>query len=168
MGTTAQNNLIRQVNPKSLIAAAKAALAANAGCTFNQGDILCYDANAKYLRPVTGSGDSTIVVGAALQTVSSGVMPSPIQGTAVDGAAAIEDMAGPMYGSTFRFALASGQNYPTLCKLYLTTTDAQTLSSAATGSYVGIYQGPALTSAPTGTFGEVLLGATYNMSDTQF
>lgn len=161
----ARNNLIREVAPKSLFESMLPVLSSATACTWNQGDILCMDTNVKYLRPVTGSGDSSIVVGVALVSITNGVKPSPYQGTAVDASAAIEDEGGPMFGSVFQMVLATGAAFTPGLPVYL-TADPQTVTSVSAGSAVGIYQGRAVASAASGSFGDVLIGANFNPGAT--
>ena len=156
----ARNNLLRQVAPKSLFASMLPVLKAETACSWNQGDLLCMDTNVGYLRPVTGTGDSSILVGCALNTIQSGIMPSPYQGTAVDASQAIEDAGGPMYGSVFQMVLASGQTYNPGAPVYA-TSDPQTVTAASGGVSVGIFQGRPVTTAATGTYGDVLIGARF-------
>lgn len=163
----ARNNLIRQIAPKSLFESMVPVLSSASGCTWNQGDILCMDANVKYLRPVTGSGDSTIVVGCALVSITNGVKPSPYQGTAVDASAAIEDEGGPMYGSVFQMTLATGAAFVPGAAVYL-TSDPQTVTSVSAGSSVGIFQGRSVASAASGQLGDVLIGARFAYTDIHF
>lgn len=168
MATTARNNLIRQVAPKSLFASALPVLSSASGCTWNQGDLLCMDSNVGYLRPVTGTGDSSILVGCAVNTVVSGIQPSPVQGTAVDASAAIEDMSGPLYGTVHQLLLASGQTYKPGAAVYLTSTDAQTVTAASGGVAIGLFQGKQVTTSATGTYGDVLVGARFGYTDIHF
>lgn len=161
----ANNNLIREVNPgRSLFASLKPVL--STACTWNQGDILKYDPTNDVLKPVTGSGDGGLVVGVAVNSITAGIMPSPYQGTAVDASQAIEDAAGPLFGNVFSMALNTGDSWVPGQKAYL-TGDPQTLTSAVTGAFVGIYQGPAVTSAASGTYGDFLIGQTYYAAANQ-
>lgn len=164
--SVARNNLIRQVAPKSLFESALPVLSAASGCTWNQGDILCMDSNVGYLRPVTGTGDSSIMVGCARSSVTNGVQPSPVQGTPVDGSQAIEDMAGPVYGTVHQLLLATG-TYKPGAPVYL-TADPQTVTAASGGVSVGIYQGKQVTLGATGTYGDVLVGARFGYTDIHF
>lgn len=163
--SVANNNLIREVNPgRSLFASIKPVISSSTLCTWNQGDILCMD-STQVLRPVTGSGDGTIVVGVAVNSMTNGVMPSPYQGTAVDASAAVEDAAGPLYGNVFSMQLASGVTFTPGNKIYL-AGDPQTVTSSATGAAVGIFQGQAVTTSTTGTYGDCLIGKTYLEAST--
>jgi hypothetical protein len=147
------------LNPgRSLFPSVKPVLSTSS--TWNQGDLLKFDTTNKILNAVTGSGDGALTVGCAVNTVVSGVNPSPYQGTAVDASAAIEDMGGPLYGNVFSLLLKTGDTFNPGDKGYL-TSDPQTLTSSATGSAVATYQGPLVTSAPSGTFGDFLVGAPY-------
>ena len=163
--SVSNNNLIREVVPgRSLFASLKPVLSTS--CTWNQGDILKYVAASNILQPVTGSGDGGLVVGVAVNAITNGVMPSPYQGTAVDASVAIEDAAGPLYGNVFSMALNTGDSWVPGQKAYL-TGDPQTLTSSVTGAPVAIYQGPAITSAASGTYGDFMVGQTYYAAANQ-
>lgn len=164
--STANNNLIREVNPgRSLFASLKPVLSTS--CNWNQGDILSYDATNNIVNATTGSGSGANVVGVAVNTIVSGIMPSPYQGTAVDASQAIEDAAGPLFGNVFSMLIKTGDTFVPGQLCYL-TGDPQTLTASATGSAVGIYQGQGITSAPSGTFGDFMIGARYNMAGLTF
>jgi hypothetical protein len=154
----AKNNLKRELAYKSLFSSAKPVL--STASNWNQGDILAYDATNNIINAVTGTGSSANLVGVAVNTVVSGKQPSPYSGTAVDASQAIEDMAGPRYGSIFTMSLNTGDIWVPGQAAYL-MSDPQTLTSAVTGNSVGIYQGPAITSAASGTTGDFLIGARY-------
>ena len=156
--SVARNNLVRQVQPASLFESAKPVLSTNSLCTWNQGDLIAFDSNRGFLRPVTGSGDAGIIVGVALQTIVNGVKPSPYQGTAVDASEAIDDVGGPMFGSVFQMVLQAGGTFTPGAYVY-PTTDPQTVSP--TGSWpCGIYQGLQVTQGST-AYGDCLIGSTY-------
>jgi hypothetical protein len=160
------NNLIREVNPgRSLFASLIPVLSTS--CTWNQGDLLTYDQTNNIVNAVTGSGSGANIVGVAVNAITKGVMPSPYQGTAVDASQAIEDAAGPLYGNVFSFLINTGDSFKPGDQAYL-TGDPQTLTSAATGSSVGIYQGAAVTSAPSGTYGDFLIGSRYRQAGLTF
>lgn len=161
MATTPINNIIREVAPKSLFESALPVL--STAVTYNQGDLISYDATSNILKPVTGSGDSTFILGVARQTIVAGKTASPYT-TAVDASQAIEDVAGPVFGVVASLKLTAGVNYVPGLPVYLTATDAQTVTSASAGSSIGLYQGPAITSAGAGLYGDVLVGARYGLS----
>lgn len=164
--STAVNNLIREVNPgRSLFASLLPVLSTSS--TWNQGDILAYDATNKILNAATGSGSGANVVGFAVNTMVKGIMPSPYQGTAVDASAAIEDAAGPLFGNVGSFLIKTGDSFNPGDPCYL-TGDPQTLTATATGSSVGIYQGMPITSAPSGTNGDFLIGARWQQAGLTF
>lgn len=166
MATTPINNIIRWVDGKSLFESAIPVL--SSAVTYNQGDLISYDASNNILKPVTGNGDSTFILGVARQTIVSGKAKSPYQGTAVDSSEGFSDFAGPVYGVVASLKLASGQDYIPGLPVYLTSTDAQTVTSSSGGSSIGIYQGRAITSAATGLSGDVLVGARYGLGGIQF
>lgn len=163
--TTATNNIVRSVSPKSLFESAYPVLSSSSN--WNQGDMLAFDATNKILNAVTGTGSAANLCGVAVQTIVNGKVPSPYQGTAVDASQAISDVEGPQYGVVCAFYLTSGNAFTPGVKVYI-GADAQTVSTTATGSSVGIYQGAAVTPSGSGTVGDVLIGARYSLTDINF
>jgi hypothetical protein len=165
MSTIAQNNIVREVAPKSLFESALPVL--SSAVTFNQGDLIAFDNTNKVLKAVTGTGDGAQILGVAPNTVVNGLMPSPVQGTAVDGSAAIEDMAGPIYGVVAFFKATAGDAWNPGDPAYI-GADAQTVTSVAGGSSIGVYQGKAVASAASGTNLDILVGCRFGLSGIQF
>lgn len=165
MSTIAQNNIVREVAPKSLFESALPVL--STAVTLNQGDLVAFDNTNKIIKAVTGSGDGAQILGVSPVTLVNGLMPSPVQGTAVDASQAIEDMSGPIYGVVAFFNATAGDAWKPGDKVYI-GADAQTVTSAAAGSSVGIYQGRAIASAASGQHLDVLVGARFGMTDIHF
>lgn len=165
MATIPVNNIIRSVAPKSLFESALSVLSSSV--SYNQGDLIAFDGTNNVLKAVTGSGQADNILGVARQTIASGKVASPYSGTAVDSAQAIEDVAGPVYGIVAALKLKSGDSFTPGCKVYLTSTDAQTVSSGAAGNHIGLYQGASVT-AGTASVGDILVGARYSKSDIDF
>lgn len=165
MATIAQNNIIRLVNLKSIFESALPVLSTSS--TFNQGDLIAFDNTNKIINAVTGSGSGAQILGVARNTIASGIMPSPYQGTAVDASQAIEDLAGPAYGVVAFFKATASDAWHPGDKVYI-GADAQTVTSAATGSSVGIYVGSTISSAIAGQSINVLVGARWSLSDIQY
>lgn len=166
MSTIAQNNIVRQVGLKSMFESAKPVL--STAVTFNQGDLIAFDTTNKVLKAFAASGDGANILGVARNTIVSGVMPSPIQGTAVDASQAIEDLAGPGYGVVAFFKATAGDTWNPGDAVYGSLTDAQTVQKTALGSSIGIYQGSAIASAVAGQSILVLVGARYGTTDIHF
>jgi hypothetical protein len=166
--STPKNNIIRSIAPKSLFESAFPVLSTSV--TYNQGDLLAFDTSSKILKPISATGDAANCLGVARQTVVSGVVKSPYQGTPVDASQAIEDVAGPVYGVVASLTLKTGDAFNPGDKVYLVTTDAQTVTSTTNsgGANVGIFQGPAVASAAAGQTGAVLIGARYGTTDIKF
>lgn len=161
-----RNNLIRELGSQSLFASALPVLSRTV--TYNQGDLLAFDTVGHVLMTITGSGNTANLVGVALQTIVNGVMPSPYQGTPVDASQALEDFGGPRYGNIFQMYLNPGDSFYPGQKIYA-TGDPQTITSAVTGSSIGLFQGQqAVTSAVSGQLGDCLIGARYGFTDIQF
>lgn len=166
--STANNNIVRLVAPKSIFESAYGVLSSSV--TYNQGDFIAFDTSAKVLK-VAGTADIDNLLGIARQSIVNGVAPNPYQGTAVDASQAIADVAGPVYGVVASMVLKTGDAFTLGCKVYL-TADPQTVTVTDPGSGAkncGIYNGPlAVASAAAGQKGDILIGARYLASDTRF
>ncbi len=161
MATTARNNIVRSNNPRSIFESAKPVL--DDTVNYNQGDLIAFDTSSKLLKAVSSTGDAANFLGVAVQTIVDGKIPSPYT-TAVSDSQAIEDVAGPQYGVTVSLYLNTGDTVALGQKVYLVPSDAQTVTVTdnSSGAYIGTCVGPAVTSAPSGTLINVLLGARYN------
>ena len=164
MATTARNNIVREVAPKSLFESAKAVLSSTND--WNQGDLLAFDTTNHVLYAVAATADAAYLCGVAAQSVVDGKVVSPYQGTAVDASVARADIKGPVFGVIASLVLKTGDAFNPGDKVYLTTTDAQTITSTDPGDHlqIGIFQGKAVSSASAGQYGEVLVGARYGLA----
>lgn len=166
--STANNNIVRLVAPKSMFESAYGVL--SSAVTYNQGDFLAFDTSAKILK-VAGTADIDNLLGIARQSVASGKAVSPYQGTAVDASTGISDLAGPVYGVTASMVLKTGDAFAMGDKVYL-TADPQTVTVTDPGSGTkncGIFNGPvAVASAAAGQKSDILIGARYTASDTRY
>ena len=168
MATTAYNNIVRSVAPKSIFESAKDVLSTTND--WNQGDLLAFDTTAKVIKAVTATADAQFILGVAKNTVVDGKVKSPYQGTAVDAAAAYEDIAGPVYGVIVELTMKTGDAFAHGDKIYVTTTDAQTITVTDPGDHyhIGVYQGKTVASAAAGQKGLFLIGARYGSEALQF
>lgn len=168
--STANNNIVRLVAPKSFFESAYGVLSSSSECTWNQGDFIAFDTSSKLLK-VAGTADIDNLLGIARQSIINGLPPSPYQGTAVDASQAILDQAGPVYGVTASMVLKTGDAFTMGCKVYL-TADPQTVTVTDPGSGAkncGIFNGPlAVASAAAGQKSDILIGARFLASDTRF
>lgn len=155
--STAINNIVRSVAPKSKFESCIAVL--STAVNYNQGDLIAFDTSAKVLTVATTANVASLL-GVARQTVINGVTKSPYT-TAVDASQAIEDVGGPVYGVVAFFNGKVGDAFTPGCAVYL-TADPQTLTVTDPGSNdsVGIYQGRAATGAAGATI-DVLVGSRY-------
>lgn len=139
--------------------------ATGSGSTWHQGDLICYDTSLKYCRAVTATGDGVTFVGISDNQVISGQLNSPYAGlTPVDAAQVTPDFVGPKYGVIGRMILKTGDAFVDGGKVYLANgLDCQSVSSSdpGDGNYIGIFQGPSVSSAAAGQLGDVLIGARY-------
>lgn len=159
MATTPKNNIVRSVRPGSIFESAKALI--SSAVSWNQGDLLYLDTTNHLIKPIaTESTDSASFLGVARQTISSGKVVSPYQGTAVDAAQAIEDIAGPVFGVIANLQLKSGDVFVAGGKVYAVDGAAQTVTSTApmSAAVVGVFQDAGVT-AGASSFGNVLITA---------
>lgn len=162
--TSYADTRVRAVAPKSLFESALSVISSSS--TWYRGDIVCFDTSSKILRVVSATTDSANVCGMAKQSISSGKPISPYQGTAVDAAVAIQDIAGPEYGTVWGLKVKTGDSLVKGCKVYLADgQDSQTVtvSDPGDGNHIGIYQGGTATAA-AGVRYPVLVGARYNLA----
>ena len=155
MATTPKNNIVRSVRPASIFESALNVI--SSAVSFNQGDILYLDTVNHLIKPVTADADAAKVLGIARNTIVNGKLLSAYQGTAVDAAQAINDIAGPQYGVIALLNLKSGDSFVPGGAVYACTVDAQTVSSTGTNQ-IGIFQDAAIT-AVSGSTGKILIGA---------
>lgn len=165
MATTGKNTVTRSVAPKSLFESAINQI--SSACTWNQGDMLYFDTTAKILKPMDSEANGEFMCGIARQTIVSGKEVQPYT-TLTNGAQAIADLAGPLYGVVAKLKLKSGDAFVAGQLVYAgpSDTDAQTVQTSGTKA-VGLYQGAALTAA-SDSVGEVLIGARYPADTLQF
>lgn len=158
MATTAVNNIVRSVAPKSKFESALPVL--STAVTYNQGDLIAFDTTNKVLIPAA-TGNMANLLGVARQTVVAGVVKSPYIGTAVDASTGFSDVAGPVYGVVAFFKTTVGDSFTPGCAVYM-GADVQTVTVTDPGSNdsVGIYQGRAFTGA-AGVTADVLVGSRY-------
>ena len=159
MASTANNNIVREVRPGSIVESAKPFLSASV--SWNQGDLLYLDTTAHQLKPIALTIQAASVLGVARQTVVNGSVKSPYN-TDTAAAQAIEDLAGPAFGVVASLKLKSGDVFNPGVKVYATVTDPQTVTvtDPLDGAYIGIFQGAAITAA-AGSKGDVLCVAQY-------
>lgn len=153
MPTTPKNRIVQSVAPKTVFPEASAVV--DATVSYNQGDLLCLDSGL--LKAVTGDADGATILGIAPQTVVSGKPKAVYSGTAVDAAAAIEALSGPVYGVVAKLKLKTGDTFNPGDLVYCSSVDAQTVSSTGTNQ-IGIFQDPTIVGA-AGVEGRILLGA---------
>ena len=137
MATTALNRIVREVNPSSYFESALPLI--DATVSFNQGDLLYLDTSGHLIKAVTSDSNGATFLGISRATIVSGKLVSPYQGTAVDAAQAISDIAGPQFGVVAKMKLKSGDTFNPGIAVYACSVDAQTVSS--TGSnIIGYFQ----------------------------
>lgn len=164
--TTAINNIVRGGSQaKSLFDSVLPFLSSSV--SYNQGDLIAFDVTNSVIKAVTGSGDGAQFLGVAPTTVVNGLPKQAYQGTAVDSSTGPSDMAGPLYSVVASLFLTSGDTFTQGGPIYL-TTDAQTVTSTPAGSAIGVFVGPTVTPAASGSKGDCKVGLVYGGAGLQF
>lgn len=159
--STAVNNIVRSVAPKSMFESAFPVL--SSACNWNQGDLLYLNTSSHIINALPGTANAATVLGVAKQTIVSGKVASPYT-TAVDASQAISDIAGPTYGVVAFLVLKTGDAFNPGDKVY-PTTDPQTVTSSDPGNalHIGIFQDRAVSSAAAGQTGNILVGNRFGL-----
>jgi hypothetical protein len=165
---TNSDRITRRGPGKSLFEDGKSVAAAQ---TWNQGDLMCYDAtlntNLGGIRPVAATGDGATFIGIADNAVTGGKLVGPYTGlTQTDASEVGPGFVGPKYGVEADMDLVTGDAWIMGQKAYLANGGtSQQVTSVPTGdsNYVGIFVDPqgAITSAAAGQVGRILLGCRY-------
>lgn len=161
---TKKNFIKKSDAPRSIFPDATALIGATT--TFNQGDFMVLDTSNHVIAAVSGTGElGTNFLGMATCSVSLGKLISPIQGTDTDAAAGSPAMSGPVHGVTVLATLKTGDALVAGGKVYLDagTGTRNVTSTSGSSVAIGIYQGPAISSAAAGQQIEILIGAQYKV-----
>lgn len=136
MATIAKNRIVRQGNMLPIFSDAKPVV--SSAISWNQGDLLYFDAVNNLLKPVTADADAATFAGIAQQTLVSGKPKAVYSGTAVDSAVAIESIVGPAHGCDAKLKLKVGDTFAPGDLVYATAVDAQTISVTGTNA-IGVF-----------------------------
>ncbi len=158
-----KNRIVRTIARKSIFEDAKNFV--DSSVNIDQGDLVALSGGI-LLTPLTSEVSGLTMLGISDVTLVSGKIKSPYTGTAVDAAQAIESVQGPQYGVHASMKLKTGDAF-TKGALVYGSTDAQEVQESGTKA-IGVYQGATVASAPSGTEGEVLIGARYPEDTLQF
>jgi hypothetical protein len=160
-----KNNIVKAAAQKSLFDDARNVIGSS--LSFTQGDLLVMDTSTHLLRAPTIETEGSIFVGVARVSIVNGKLPSPYN-TDVVGSQSIQDIPGPVYGVVCKLQLKTGDSLNPGDAVYL-DPGTGTQGVTATGTkQVGIYQGPAISSAPAGSLVEVLVGARFGGDTLKF
>lgn len=150
------NRIVRNGGVKKTLYPSAIALL-DATVSFEQGDLLVFDATNNLMVKPTLETQGNRFLGIAEVTVVNGKLASPYV-TAVDAAQAISDVPGPAYGVVAKLVLKTGDSINTGDVVFLDpATGAAGVTVTGTKS-IGVYQGADITTAAAGTQIEVLLG----------
>ena len=161
----ANNNIRREIAPISVIADALPFL--SSAVNINQGDLVALNTSTHLLSPLTSVATlSASLLGVMPVTIVAGKLQSSYQGTAVDASQSAVSVSGPIAGVVAAFTLHTGDSLSPGQLVYqdaANTADPQTVTSTQPtgGVAIGIYQGPAISSAAAGTLVEVAVGHSY-------
>jgi hypothetical protein len=157
--STPKNRITRSVSPKSVFEDATAMV--DATVSYNQGDLLRFDDTNNLIAKFSAETDGSTFLGIASETVVNGALKSPYQGTAVDAAAALGHVPGPVAGVQAKLILKTGDSINPGDLVYWFGDQTVTVTGTVR---IGRYQGKAIASAAAGTEVEVLLmlPAAYN------
>lgn len=160
-----KNTIVRTVNPKQVFA--EVAKFVDSTISYNQGDLLIWDATNKLIKIAAAEGDGATMLGVALQTIIAGQLQSPIQGTDVDASQSVGSIAGPQSGVVAKCTLKASDSLVAGQLVYLNPAEGARCVQSSGTKAIGVYQGVAVTGGPsaTATEVEVLIGSRYP-SDT--
>lgn len=147
--TFGKNGTFRRVNRNSLAEDITAAVGAST--TYNAGDFLTFNLTTKTFGQLAGESDTQSFAGLAVQSVSSGKVPTAYT-TDVDGSAGYPQIKGPEFGDEVYATLKAGDSVtPGTVLGYnaLSTSPKNGVTTTITTKAIAIYFGPALTGAPT-------------------
>lgn len=154
------NTIVRSVAPKSIFESALSVI--SSAVSFDQGDLLVFDDTNNVLKKPAAEAEGSTFLGVARCSISSGKLVSPYQGTAVDAAAGIVTVPGPVYGVIARCVLKTGITIAPGDSIFLDpATGTRGVTNTGTKA-IGIYQGPAVATSAAGLEIEVLIGARHN------
>lgn len=152
------NTLARRVAPKAVFVDAKSVV--DSTVSFNQGDLLVFDATANLLKKPSAETEGATFLGVAVVTIVSG-KPAGVYSTDVDASASIQSIPGPEYGDVHRVILKGGDAIEPGDLVYLAPATGTRAVTVTGTKAIGVYQGKALTAATGGTEIEVMIGARF-------
>ena len=159
------NTVVKEVAIKQILPDIKNFL--NASSAFVEGDLVIYDASTYLVRAATAESELSALLGIAAVSVVNGKPPSPYS-TDVDASLAIPAQNGPIYGCTAKFTLKTGDALNPGAALYAYPAGGNQAVSASGTKQIGVYQGPAISSAAAGTVVEALVGARFPNDTLKF
>lgn len=161
--TVGKDNIVRKGPGRTIFEELKPLVSASS--TWLQGELLCFDTSSHIVRRVAATGDAATLLGVSDNAVTSGKLAGPYDGlTAVDAAQVSAGIVGPKFGVEVQLKANTGDAFTAGCKVYLIdATDTMTVSvtDPSDHNYVGVYVGPAISSAAAGQLITVLVGARY-------
>ena len=160
------NNLVRAVALKSLFESAKAVI--DSTITIDQGQHCWFDSSTHLIKPVTAETQSAHYIGVSRVKIVAGKVASPYN-TDVVASQAISDVPGPQFGGVFKCTLKTGDSLAPGALVGLDpATGIDGVTATITTNSIGIYQGPAISSAAAGTKVEILVGCQHPNSNIIF
>lgn len=159
MATTPKNRITRSVsNGKSIFPDASAVHSSST--SYNQGDLLIFDDSANVVKVAAAESDGATFLGIAIQTVVNGKLKYPYS-TDVDDSQGLSVLVGPQYDVVAKLILKTGDSVAPGDLMYLDPADSAQHVTVSGTKAIGVYQGPTISSAASGTQVEVLLGTRF-------
>jgi hypothetical protein len=165
--STATNRIKRSIAPKAIFAELNVNAGISSAVSFNQGDLLYYDATNHLVKKMSAEGDAATCLGIATVTVASGVLVGPYSGLASSASVAIQAITGPQYGDISALILKSSDALVHGAYVYADPSDGAEFVQASGTKPIGVYQGPAITGDGVKTV-ECLLGARFPNDTLKF
>lgn len=127
--------------------------------TYNQGDLLVLDTSTHLIKVQALEADSAKFLGVAPETVVNGKLPA-VYATDVDASAARTALPGPVKGVRLKVVLKTGDSLNPGDKVGLdpaTLPVGRGVTATIVTESIGVYGGPAISSAAAGTEIEIYL-----------
>jgi hypothetical protein len=149
------NRVTRSVSPKTIFPSARDVV--NSSLSYNQGDLLVFDDTNNLIKKPAAESEGSTFLGLAPHTLVLGKLVRPYS-TDVDASQAASEIPGPEYGVIAKLVLKTGAALNPGDSVYLDPANGTYHVQEAGTKAIGIYAGPAISSAVAGQLIEVLLG----------
>lgn len=160
-----QNLITRSIAPNSIFESAINQIKNTT--TFNQGDLLVFDATNHVLKVPAAESEASTFLGISRCAIVNGKLPSPYN-TSVVGSQGVSDIPGPQFGVVAKSILKTGSTLNPGDSVYLDpVSGAQNIAASGTKP-VGVYVGQAIAGSPAGLYVEWRVGCRFNNDTLKF